>query len=115
MANGGDSEFSDEEISGYMNDVVILMSGFLLTVFLTFLLVELVIGPILASIVPAFSGSLINCTLTGTESVCTGGLSARWLLVVAVGPPLTILWLNNYQGRVRPYLAARGIVPEKTQ
>lgn len=115
MASGGDSELSDEEVSGYMNDVVILMSGFLLTVFLAFLLVELLIGPILASIISAFSGSIINCVWTGTESVCTGGLGARGLLVVAVGLPLTILWLNNYQDRIRPYLVARGIVPGNNQ
>jgi hypothetical protein len=115
MASGGDSEFSDEEINGYMNDVVILVSGFLLTVFLVFLLVELLVGPILASFIPAFSGSVINCVWTGTESVCTGGLGARGLLVVAAGLPLTVLWLNNYQNRIRPYLVARGIVPGNNQ
>jgi len=115
MASGSGSELSDGEISGYMNDVVILMSGFLLTVFLAFLLVELLIGPVLASVVPAFSGSIIDCVWTGTESVCSGGLKARGLLVVAVGLPLTILWLNNYQDRIRPYLAARGIVPGNNQ
>lgn len=111
MASEGDTEFSDEEISGFMNDVVILMSGFLLTVFLAFLLVELLIGPIMASIIPAFSGSIIDCVWTGTESVCTGGLGARGILVVALDLPLAILWLKNYQDRIRPYLTARGIVP----
>ena len=115
MASGSGSELGDEEISGYMNDVVILVSGFLLTVSLAFLLVELLIGPVLASVIPAFSGSIIGCVWTGTESVCNGGLRARGLLVVVVGLPLTILWLNNYQDRIRPYLAARGIVPGDNQ
>ena len=115
MASGSGSELGDEEISGYMNDIVILVSGFLLTVSLAFLLVELLIGPVLASVIPAFSGSIINCVWTGTESVCNGGLRARGLLVVVVGLPLTILWLNNYQDRIRPYLAARSIVPGDNQ
>ena len=115
MASGSGSELSDEEISGYMNDAVILVSGFLLAVFLAFLLVELLIGPILASVTPTLSGSIISCVWTGTESVCDGGLRVRGLLVVAVGLPLTILWLNSYQDRIRPYLAARGIVPENDQ
>lgn len=115
MASGSDSELSDSEISGYMNDAVILMSGFLLTLFLAFLLVELLIGPVLASVIPAFSGSVIDCVWTGTESVCNGGLGARGLLVVVVSLPLTILWLNKYRDKIRPYLAARGVVPEDTR
>ena len=115
MTGGSGSELSEEEISGYTNDVVILMSGFLLTVGLAFLLVELLIGPALASIVPAFSGSTISCAWTGTESVCNDGLGARGLPIVGVGLPLTILWLNNYRDRIRPYLAARGIVPGNNQ
>ena len=115
MPTGGDSDLGDEEISGYMNDVIIVMSGFLLTVFITFLLVELLIGPVLGSFIAAFSGSVINCVWTGTESVCSGGLGARGLLVIAVGLPLTILWLNNYQDRIRPYLVDRGIVPGNDQ
>ena len=115
MSTGGDSELSDEEISGYMNDLIIVMSGFLITVFISFLLVELLIGPVLSSFIPAFSRSILNCVWTGTESVCSGGLGARGLLVVAVGLPLTILWLNNYQDRIRPYLVDRGIVPGNDQ
>ena len=115
MGSGGDSEFSDEEINGYMNDVVIVMSGFLLSMFISYFLVELLIGPVLSSFIPAFSGSIIDCVWTGTESVCSGGLRPRGLLVAAVGVPLTILWLNSYQYRIRPYLVDRGIVPGNNQ
>jgi len=115
MSTRRDSEFSDEEISGYMNDVGIVMSGFLLTVLISFLLVELLIGPVLGYFVPAFSSSIINCVWTGTESVCSGGLGVRGLLVVAVELPLTILWLNSYQDRIRPHLVDRGIVPGNDQ
>ena len=115
MAGGSGPKLSDKEMSGYMNDVVVLMSGFLLTVGLAFLLVELLIGPVLASVIPAFSGSIISCVWTGTESVCNGGLEARGLLVVAVGLPLTVLWLNSYRDMIRPYLAVRGIVPGNDQ
>ena len=115
MSTGGGSELSDEEISGYMNDVIIVMSGFLMTVVISFLLVELLIGPVLGSLIPAFSRSIISCVWTGTESVCSGGPGARGLLVVAVGLPLTILWLNNYRDKIRPYLVDHGIVPRNDQ
>jgi len=115
MPTGGDSDLSDEEVSGYMNDVIIVMSGFLLAMFISLLLVELLIGPVLGAFIPAFSGSIINCVWTGTESVCSGGLGARGLLVVVVGFPLTIFWLNHYRDRVRPYLVDRGIVPGNNQ
>mgnify|MGYP006277132461 FL=1 len=111
MSGGDDAEFSDEEMHGYVNDAVILMSGFLLVVAGSILSVELLFGPLVASVIPAFSGSVIDCVWTGTESVCTGGLGPQAVLAVAVGLPLTIGWLNAYQNRIRPLLAARGIVP----
>ncbi|MFC7229991.1 hypothetical protein N0B31_21570 (plasmid) [Salinirubellus salinus] len=111
MSSGDDAEFSDEEIRGYMNDVVILMSGFLLVIAVAILSVELLLGPLIAGVIPAFSGSIIDCTWTGTESVCTGGVGPQAALAVAVGLPLTIIWLNTYQNRIRPLLARRGIVP----
>jgi hypothetical protein len=111
MGGGDDAEFSDEEVHGYMNDVIILMSGFLLVVAVSILSVEILLGPLVAGILPAFSGSILDCVWTGTESVCTGGLGPRAALVVAVGLPLTISWLNVYQNRIRPLLATRGIVP----
>ena len=115
MSTGSGPELSDKEISGYMNDVTIVMSGFLLTVIISFLLVELLIGPVLGSFISAFSRSIISCVWTGTESVCSSGLGARGLLVVPVGLPLTILWLNNYQDKIRPYLVDRGIAPGNDQ
>ena len=115
MPTGGDSDLSDEEISGYMNDIIIMMSGFLLSMFISFFLVEFLIGPVLSSFIPAFSGSIINCVWTGSSSVCSGGLGARSLLIVAVGLPLTILWLNNYENRFRTYLVDHGVVPGKNR
>lgn len=103
--------FTDEERRGYMNDAVILLTGFLLVITVAILSVELLLGPLVAGVIPAFSGSIIDCVWTGTESVCTGGVGARGILVVAVGTPLTIVWLNVYQSRIRPRLATRGIVP----
>jgi len=112
MSDDGRADLSDDELRGYMNDVVLITSGFLFTILCAVLVVEFVLGPLLAPVMPAFSGSIVDCVWTGTESVCSGGLGARSVLVVAVGVVFSVAWLNSYQNRIRPALAARGVVPD---
>lgn len=108
-----DTDLSDEELDGYVNDVVILVSGFLLAIVGGFLLVEYLVGPVLSRFVPAVSGSILDCVWAdgGGDVVCRGSLTARGLLVAGISLPIAVVWINGYQHRLRPILADRGIVP----
>ena len=114
VVSGDEQDITDEELAGYTNDVVVLLTGFLGTVFVGWALTAFVVAPLLVPFVPSLGTPILDCTgagVTAGDVVCER-VGLRILLVLGLTFPLSVGWLNGYQHRLRPWLVERGVVPD---
>jgi hypothetical protein len=109
---GDGQHLTDEELAGYTNDVVIPMAGFLGTLFVGWALTAFVVVPLRVPFVPSLATPILECAGAATADVTCEGVGPRILLVLALTVSLSVGWLNGYQYRLRPWLAAHGVVPD---